>query len=142
MGRGACLSGFAGSHAWLPALLAFMWVHMLLLEPTACQPALSAFSNFPPAPGNSPCGQVVVEMLPSIRLLRNSRRCAGYEALRVASLQAWGYSVITVPCAEWQDLLPTSSPGRFRILATLCALCGLKAAHPCASHAHLKLTWP
>ena len=61
-----------------------------------------------------------MELLPSIRLLRNTRRCAGYEALRVASLQAWGYSVIAIPCAEWQDILPTTSPGSFCAPVCVC----------------------
>ena len=55
--------------------------------------------------------QVVVELLPNNRLLRNGQRLGGHEALRIASLQAWGYSVVTVPCAEWGALEPTESPG-------------------------------
>ena len=52
-----------------------------------------------------------MELLPNNRLLRNSQRLGGHEALRVASLQAWGYSVVTVPCSEWLDMEPTDSPG-------------------------------
>ena len=52
-----------------------------------------------------------MELLPNNRLLRNSGRLGGHEALRIASLQAWGYSVVSVPCSDWNALEPTRSPG-------------------------------
>ena len=50
--------------------------------------------------------QVVIEMVPSVKMLRNagSSSMTGHVALRLASLAARGLTVVPIACAEWRAM--------------------------------------
>ena len=48
--------------------------------------------------------QVVIEMVPSVKMLRNTGHMTGHVALRLANLAARGFMVIPIACARWRSL--------------------------------------
>lgn len=52
--------------------------------------------------------QVAIELVPSVKMLRNTGNITGHVALRLSNLTARGYIVVLITCSEWRALDPTS----------------------------------
>lgn len=85
-----------------------------------------------------PCPlQIAIELVPSVKLLRNTGNITGHVALRLSNLTARGYIVVLITCSEWRALDPTNAAAAAAAAAAGAAMLAGSAAlqNPFASAA-------